>query len=139
MSHFAEKLYRNADAECAEWIRTLNEKYMDIFLKHKDNLDCDSLTHDFHSAFEEDAYFYQFAQDMLNILENEDLSDNAAEELSGLEKPLAQLYDEWLSNDYSYRNLLEDTADDLAGKLVAARQNQAQKKSVKSRPDCDAR
>jgi hypothetical protein len=53
----------------------------------------------------------------LIIFENEELTDTEVKKLLKLEHPLAECYEEWLGNDYSYMDMLRDTVADLAEDL----------------------
>ncbi len=64
------------------------------------------------------AYELTIKREFLSILENSDLDPDTLNTLYECPCPLACLYDEWLSNDYSFLDCLRDTMKDYAEKEV---------------------
>lgn len=64
----------------------------------------------------EKAYSYYIREDILIEIENGNLSSRQMRALLKEDAPLASLYDEWLSNDYSYMDMIRDTIDEYADK-----------------------
>ena len=81
----------------------------------------------------EASYEKVIRDDLLMTFESKDFSREQVKELLKLDNPLAECYDRWLSNDYSYMDMLEDTIDEFADKLVE--QAAQQKKAKKNQPE----
>lgn len=64
----------------------------------------------------EKAYSFYIREDILIEIENGDLSSRQMRALLKTEAPLACVYDEWLSNDYSHMDMIRDTIDECADK-----------------------
>lgn len=62
------------------------------------------------------AYELTIRRELLYVIQNAEVEESALMKLSGCEYPLACLYDEWLSNDYSFLDCLRDTVRDYAEK-----------------------
>lgn len=62
------------------------------------------------------AYELTIKRELLCVIQNAEVEESALKKLSGCEYPLACLYDEWLSNDYSFLDCLRDTVRDYAEK-----------------------
>ncbi|MGN0461221.1 MAG: DUF3848 domain-containing protein [Ruminococcus sp.] len=50
-----------------------------------------------------------------------------------LEYPLSACYNEWLKNDYSYMDMLQDTVDNFSKELV--KENEQAKKKKRNQPE----
>ncbi len=50
-----------------------------------------------------------------------------------LEYPLSACYNEWLKNDCSYMDMLQDTVDDFSKELV--KENEQAKKKKRNQPE----
>ena len=65
----------------------------------------------------ENAYAIVIREDIVSEIEcGSQYSDEQYKALLRLKYPLASLYDEWLSNDYSYMDMIRDTIDECADK-----------------------
>ena len=73
----------------------------------------------------EKAYEIVMREDILLTIEEKNLTISQVKQLLRLEKPLESIYQEWLSNDCSYMEMLQDTINDFADKL----EKQEKKKS----------
>lgn len=62
------------------------------------------------------AYELTMKRELLYVIQNEEVEESALMKLSGCEYPLACLYDEWLSDDYSFLDCLRNTVRDYAEK-----------------------
>lgn len=62
------------------------------------------------------AYELTIKRELLSIFQNSDIDPHIANKLYECPCPLACLYDEWLSNDYSFWDSLCDTMRDYAEK-----------------------
>ena len=70
------------------------------------------------------SYEKVFKEDLLLCFEGNDLDYERAKALLSLEKPLDELYDEWLGTDCSYMDMLRDCIDnrtDVAVKDMRAK------------------
>ena len=63
------------------------------------------------------AYELVMREDILLSIEGKDIPVSKAKQLLKLEKPLDLIYQEWLGNDYSHMEMIEDTINDFADKL----------------------
>lgn len=65
-------------------------------------------------------YSYQkvFKEDIVTAVVNSNLSQKEAKALYRLRNPLQDLYDEWLSNDFSYMNEIRDTISERAASAI---------------------
>ena len=64
------------------------------------------------------AYRIIFMQDIVTACDDDRISQKEAKSLYLLKYPLEELYQEWLSNDYSYMDMLRDTVKDRAATAV---------------------
>ncbi len=62
------------------------------------------------------AYELTMKREFLSVIQNADVEESALIKLTGCEYPLSALYNEWLSNDYSFLDCLRDTVRDYAEK-----------------------
>lgn len=67
--------------------------------------------------------------DILMTFEDDYLSDKQVAELIKLDHPLSACYAEWMDNDYSHMEMLRDTIDDYAKRLV--KEHEAEKQNKK--------
>ena len=65
----------------------------------------------------EKAYEIVMREDILLSIEGKDMPVSKAKQLLKLDKPLDSIYQEWLENDYSHMEMIEDTINDFADKL----------------------
>ncbi len=68
------------------------------------------------------SYEKVFKEDILMCFEESDLDYEKTKALCELEKPLDLLYDEWLSTDDSYMEMLRDCIDRFADNELAYRE-----------------
>lgn len=66
----------------------------------------------------EKAYEKVIKEDLVACVESGDLEPNEAKALYGKKYPLDYCYQEWMKNDYSYMDILQDTIDDASEKAV---------------------
>ncbi len=64
------------------------------------------------------AYRIIFMKDLVTVCENDIFTQKEAKALYRLNAPLEELYQEWLSNDFSYMDMLRDTVKDRAASTV---------------------
>ncbi len=64
------------------------------------------------------AYRIIFMKDIITACDDDRISQKEARALYLLKHPLEELYQEWLSNDYSYMDLLRETVKDRAATAV---------------------
>ena len=64
------------------------------------------------------AYRIIFMKDIITACDDDRLSQKEAKALYLFKYPLEELYQEWLSNDYSYMDMLRDTVKDRAATAV---------------------
>ena len=64
------------------------------------------------------AYRIIFMKDLVTVCENDILTQKEAKALYRHNAPLEELYQEWLSNDFSYMDMLRDTVKDRAATAV---------------------
>ncbi len=88
MNH-TDDLYNHAKAEYEGFIKELTSKSP-----------CEII---------DSAYEITIKREFLSIIENDDLQPDLVGRLSRYPNPLVCLYDEWLSNDYSFQDVLHDT------------------------------
>lgn len=89
------QIYERASAEYTEFIKDLEQKTpQEIF--------------DF-------AYEIVLKADILCLLESHDMSKREINVLLTLEKPLDSIYTEWMDNDHSHMDMLQQTMDELIG------------------------
>ena len=62
------------------------------------------------------AYELVMKRDLFDIIENERLSSQKAKALCKLSHPIDACYREWLHNDMSYMDMLQDSIEDAANK-----------------------
>ena len=74
----------------------------------------------------ENAYELIIREDILLSVEGNEIPLSKTKQLLKLEKPLDSIYQEWLRNDYSHMDMIEDTINDFAGELKM----QAKKKNI---------
>lgn len=75
------------------------------------------------------AYEKVMRDDILMTFEDDYLSDKQVTELVKLDYPLSACYNEWMDTDYSHMEMLRDTIDEFANRLVKENdQDKAQKK-----------
>lgn len=89
-----------------------------------------------HSSPEEiisSAYEKIMRDDILMLFEDDFLDAKQIKELLRLEYPLSACYNEWLSNDYSYMDMLRDTVDDFSKELV--KESEQAKKKKRNQPE----
>ena len=67
------------------------------------------------------------------ILEIDVQGAKQVKELLRLEYPLSACYNEWLKNDYSYMDMLQDTVDNFSKELV--KENEQAKKKKRNQPE----
>ena len=78
------------------------------------------------------SYEKVMRDDILMTFENEDFLDNKQiKELLKLDYPLSACYNEWMDNDCSHMDMLRDTVEDFAKRLV--KENQHKKKDEPER------
>jgi hypothetical protein len=92
-----EKLYEKVQTEYENFISELRQKPPDEIIRS--------------------AYEKVFKEEFLNIISNRELSENQAEVLLNLEYPLQEIYQEWLSTDGNYNDMLRDCIADFAADL----------------------
>ena len=61
------------------------------------------------------------------------LDAKQVKELLRLEHPLSACYNEWLKNDFSYMDMLQNTVDDFSRELV--KENEQAKKKKRNQPE----
>lgn len=64
------------------------------------------------------AYRIIFMKDIVTACDDDRISQKEAKALYLLKYPLEEVYQEWLSNDYSYMYMLRDTVKDRAATAV---------------------
>ena len=79
------------------------------------------------------AYEKVMRDDILMSFEDDYLSDKQVAELIKLDYPLSACYDEWMDTDVSHMEMLRDTIDSYAKRLVE--ENEEQKKKKKHEPE----
>lgn len=79
------------------------------------------------------AYEKVMRDDILITFEDDYLSDKQVAELIKLDYPLSACYDEWMDTDVSHMEMLRDTIDSYAKRLVE--ENEEQKKKKKHEPE----
>ena len=62
------------------------------------------------------AYELVMKRDMFDLVENERLPPDKAKSLCRLQFPLDSCYREWLHNDMSYMDMLQDSMENVANK-----------------------
>lgn len=60
------------------------------------------------------CYELVLKENFLSVIERQDLSEETVDVLLTTNTPLDELYREWLGNDYSMMDMLQDTADEFA-------------------------
>ena len=79
------------------------------------------------------AYEKVMRDDILMLFESDFLDAKQVKELLRLEYPLSACYNEWLKNDYSYMDMLQDTVDNFSKELV--KENEQAKKKKRNQPE----
>ncbi|MGN0107185.1 MAG: DUF3848 domain-containing protein [Hominilimicola sp.] len=97
MNELQKKLYQKAQEEHQNFIKELQQSTAEEVIAR--------------------AYELVMRENFLIIFENENLTDTEVKKLLELEHPLAECYEEWLGNDYSYMDMLRDTISDLVEDL----------------------
>ena len=77
------------------------------------------------------SYEKVMRDDILMLFESDFLDVKQVKELLRLEYPLSACYNEWLKNDCSYMDMLQDTVDNFSKELVKENE-QAKKEKAKS-------
>lgn len=108
MNDLQEKLYKKAQEEHQSFIKELQQSTAEEVIAR--------------------AYELVMRENFLIIFENEELTDTEAKKLLELEHPLAECYEEWLGNDYSYMDMLRDTVADLVEDLCEENKYELRKK-----------
>ena len=89
-----------------------------------------------HSSPEEiisASYEKVMRDDILMLFESDFLDAKQIKELLRLEYPLSACYNEWLKNDCSYMDMLQDTVDNFSKELV--KENEQAKKKKRNQPE----
>lgn len=97
MNDLQDKLYKKVQEEHQSFIKELQQSTAEEVIAR--------------------AYELVMRENFLIIFESEELTDTEVKKLLKLEHPLAECYEEWLGNDYSYMDMLGDTVADLAEDL----------------------
>ena len=97
-------LWEKAEAEQKEFVEELKKQTPDRII--------------------ESAYAKVMRDDIMIAFDSERLTEDEQKELANLEQPLASCYEEWLSNDFSYMDMLVETVKDFARGLVLQRRMQ---------------
>lgn len=80
------------------------------------------------------AYEKVMRDDILMTFENEDFLDNKhIKELLKLDYPLSACYNEWMDNDCSHMDMIRDTVEDFAKRLV--KENEPEQKKTHKKKD----
>lgn len=77
------------------------------------------------------AYEKILRDDILMIFEDDCLSDKQVAALVKLDYPLSACYEAWMDTDYSHMEMLRDTIDDYAKKLVDEKKQENEKTQKK--------
>lgn len=80
------------------------------------------------------SYEKVMRDDILMTFEDDYLSDKQVAELIKLDYPLSACYEEWMDTDYSHMEMLRDTIDDYAKRLVKEHEAEKQNKK-KQKPE----
>lgn len=85
------------------------------------------------------SYEKVMRDDILMTFENdymsEYLSDKQVKELLKLDYPLSACYEEWMDTDYSHMEMLRDTIDTFAQRLVDENEAEKQKNKKRQEPE----
>ena len=81
------------------------------------------------------AYEKVMRDDILMSFEDDYLSDKQVAELIKLDYPLSACYDEWMDTDVSHMEMLRDTIDSYAKRLVEENEEQKQNKKKRHEPE----
>ncbi|MEE1350490.1 MAG: DUF3848 domain-containing protein, partial [Clostridia bacterium] len=73
--------------------------------------------------------------DILMSFEDDYLSDKQVAELIKLDYPLSACYDEWMDTDVSHMEMLRDTIDSYAKRLVEENEEQKQNNKKRHEPE----
>lgn len=79
------------------------------------------------------SYEKVMRDDILMLFESDFLDVKQIKELLRLEYPLSACYNEWLKNDCSYMDMLQNTVDDFSRELV--KENEQAKKKKRNQPE----
>ena len=81
------------------------------------------------------AYEKVMRDDILMSFEDDYLSDKQVAELIKLDYPLSACYDEWMDTDVSHMEMLRDTIDSYAKRLVEENEEQKQNNKKRHEPE----
>ena len=81
------------------------------------------------------AYEKVMRDDILMSFEDDYLSDKQVAELIKLDYPLSACYDEWMDKDVSHMEMLRDTIDSYAKRLVEENEEQKQNNKKRHEPE----
>ena len=81
------------------------------------------------------AYEKVMRDDILMSFEDDYLSDKQVAELIKLDYPLSACYDEWMDTDVSHMEMLRDTIDSYAKRLVEENKEQKQNNKKRHEPE----
>ena len=81
------------------------------------------------------AYEKVMRDDILMSFEDDYLSDKQVAELIKLDYPLSACYDEWMDTDVSHMEMLRDTIDSYAKRLVEENEEQKQNNKKRYEPE----
>lgn len=95
---FNQLLYEKAVSEYEDFLKQLQDLSVEEIIKR--------------------SYEKVYKEELVSILETASFTKQEAESLCGLDHLLEALYQEWLGNDYSCVELLEQTIRDLAGEFI---------------------
>ena len=106
-------------------------KEQDAFIEHLKTLTPEQII--------DRSYEKAMRDDILMIFENdymsEYLSDKQVKELLKLDYPLSACYEEWMDTDYSHMEMLRDTIDTFAQRLVDENEAEKQKNKKRQEPE----
>ena len=102
-------------------------KEQDAFIEHLKTLPPEQII--------DKAYEKVMRDDILMSFEDDYLSDKQVAELIKLDYPLSACYDEWMDTDVSHMEMLRDTIDSYAKRLVEENEEQKQNNKKRHEPE----
>lgn len=102
-------------------------KEQDAFIEHLKTLPPEQII--------DRSYEKAMRDDILMSFEDDYLSDKQVAELIKLDYPLSACYDEWMDTDVSHMEMLRDTIDSYAKRLVEENEEQKQNNKKRHEPE----